>query len=502
MASESAPTTSAAVPDDASTAADKTSTQDLWEKTLLTPFVSKLRAIVDDPTTDHIISWRDDGLSFQVHLPTEFAQTILPRYFRHNNLISFARQLNQYSFRKLDRDHLIFGNRYFVRDKPELLTKVVRRRPSKTLVQREASALSGAAPVLELGQYGLGNDASSSGALSGDGSGGDGGGGGIPSAEVELLQRDKKVLIKGLVESRRQQVELERRLHFSEQRIHQLETSVDQLTKFLYQSFQLLLQQRGVQMEPRKRKRLTHMDASNASPLSSLVYKGDGNHAVDVESVPSTQTLAVRHNASDSMEMIRHLLGQLQMASLTSPANASGTGAATERARVRRVTPSTPTPPPPPPEGGEVSASTDRENDRATVHRTDTGERSAQRGPSVLLLEDELDGSNNTAPESLLPPPPPSRATTPHADTAVAGDAPSDDRRIGLSPSPSSPMMEPTASRSGDFNLEDYLNLDELLDADHGDALQLPSGADADFIAEEVRKMLGQEAEASDPGEG
>ncbi|KAK4537920.1 hypothetical protein CDCA_CDCA15G3945 [Cyanidium caldarium] len=500
MASEPAPTTSTAVSDDASTAADKTSTQDLWEKTLLTPFVSKLRAIVDDPTTDHIISWREDGLSFQVHLPTEFAQTILPRYFRHNNLISFARQLNQYSFRKLDRDHLIFGNRYFVRDKPELLAKVVRRRPSKTLVQREASALSGATPALELGHYGLGNDASSSGALSGDGIGGDDGD--IPSAEVELLQRDKKVLIKGLVESRRQQVELERRLHFSEQRIHQLETSVDQLTKFLYQSFQLLLQQRGVQVEPRKRKRLTHVDASNASPLSSLVYKGDSIHAVDVESVPSTQTLAVRHNTSDSMEMIRHLLGQLQMASLTSPANASGTGAATERARVRRATPSTPTPPPPS-EGGEVSASSDHEKNRATVRRSDTGGRSARRGPSVLLLDDELDGSNHTTAESLLPPPPPpSRVTAPHTDTAAAGDAPSDDHRIGLSPSPSSPMMEPTASPSDDFNLEDYLNLDELLDADHGDALQLPSGADADFIAEEVRKMLGQEAEASDPGEG
>eukprot|EP00166_Cyanidium_caldarium_P001796 ctg_193.g89 len=121
--------------------------------------------------------------------------------------------------------------------------------------------------------------------------------------------------------------------------------------------------------------------------------------------------------------------------------------------------------------------------------------------------EEPCDGSpighNHTTAESLLPPPPPpSRVTAPHTDTAAAGDAPSDDHRIGLSPSPSSPMMEPTASPSDDFNLEDYLNLDELLDADHGDALQLPSGADADFIAEEVRKMLGQEAEASDPGEG
>jgi hypothetical protein len=51
-------------------------------------------SIVGDEEIQHLISWSKEGDVFSVKNPTEFARTILPQYFKHNNWQSFVRQLN------------------------------------------------------------------------------------------------------------------------------------------------------------------------------------------------------------------------------------------------------------------------------------------------------------------------------------------------------------------------------------------------------------------------
>ncbi|VVB08079.1 unnamed protein product [Arabis nemorensis] len=95
----------------------------------LPPFLTKTYEMVDDSSSDSIVSWSDNNTSFIVNNPLEFSRDLLPRFFKHKNFSSFIRQLNTYGFRKIDPEKWEFANDDFVRGRPYLMKNIHRRKP-------------------------------------------------------------------------------------------------------------------------------------------------------------------------------------------------------------------------------------------------------------------------------------------------------------------------------------------------------------------------------------
>uniref|UniRef100_A0A0D9W1J9 HSF-type DNA-binding domain-containing protein n=1 Tax=Leersia perrieri TaxID=77586 RepID=A0A0D9W1J9_9ORYZ len=174
------------------------------------PFLMKTYEMVDDPATDAVVSWGPGNNSFVVWNTPEFARDLLPKYFKHSNFSSFVRQLNTYGFRKVDPDRWEFANEGFLRGQKHLLKTINRRKPTHGNSQVQQPQLP-AAPVpacVEVGKFGM-------------------------EEEIEMLKRDKNVLMQELVRLRQQQQTTDHQLQTLGKRLQGMEQRQQQMMSFL-----------------------------------------------------------------------------------------------------------------------------------------------------------------------------------------------------------------------------------------------------------------------------
>uniref|UniRef100_A0A8D3AUS2 HSF-type DNA-binding domain-containing protein n=1 Tax=Scophthalmus maximus TaxID=52904 RepID=A0A8D3AUS2_SCOMX len=116
-------------------------------------FLTKLWTLVEDPDTDPLICWSPSGTSFHVFDQGRFSKEVLPKFFKHNNMASFIRQLNMYGFRKVvhieqggllkpERDDTEFQHPFFVRGQEHLLENIKRKVTNVSSARQEDVKIS------------------------------------------------------------------------------------------------------------------------------------------------------------------------------------------------------------------------------------------------------------------------------------------------------------------------------------------------------------------------
>ena len=101
-------------------------------------------SFLDEDRNTDLIRWTSSGNSFVVLDEDEFARTLIPELFKHNNYASFVRQLNMYGFHKKvglsdnsmraserkNKSPSEYYNPYFKKGKPHLLWLIQKPKPA------------------------------------------------------------------------------------------------------------------------------------------------------------------------------------------------------------------------------------------------------------------------------------------------------------------------------------------------------------------------------------
>ncbi|GLT60996.1 hypothetical protein SLA2020_337320 [Shorea laevis] len=211
------------------------------------PFLLKTYDMVDDSSTDKIVSWSSGKRSFVVWNQPEFARVLLPTYFKHNNFSSFIRQLNTYGFRKIDPERWEFANEDFVKDQKHLLKNIHRRKPIHSHSHPQGSLVDPERTAFE--------------------------------EEIEKLSREKAALEANVMRFREQRSTAKILLDDMTQRIDGMEHRQDGLLKSIEKAVQnpVLLENLACKIETmdfsayNKKRRLPQIDSSKPSAESSLL---------------------------------------------------------------------------------------------------------------------------------------------------------------------------------------------------------------------------------------
>lgn len=258
------------------------------------PFLVKTYDMVDDPSSDKIVSWSPTNNSFIVRDPPEFARDLLPKYFKHNNFSSFVRQLNTYGFRKVDPDSWEFANEGFLRGQKHLLRTIPRRKPthgpSNQTPEQPHVQKSSVGACVEVGKFGIGE-------------------------EVERLKRDKNVLMQEIVRLRQQQQATDGHMQAMVQQLQGMEQRQQQMMSFLAKAVNspgFLAQ--FVQQQ--------HLNESNRQ----IISKGSKKRRIQQEGPADGQIVKYRplmNQAAQAMltQLIRTDTSKTQLESLNNDAN-------------------------------------------------------------------------------------------------------------------------------------------------------------------------------------
>ncbi|KAF2157931.1 hypothetical protein K461DRAFT_220538 [Myriangium duriaei CBS 260.36] len=118
------------------------------------PFVLKLWSFLNEDKNTDLIRWTDNGRAFTVLDEDEFARTLIPELFKHNNYASFVRQLNMYGFHKKvglnansmkaaekkTKDPNVYWHDYFRQGKEDLLWLIQKPQSKSTSAKRKRGA--------------------------------------------------------------------------------------------------------------------------------------------------------------------------------------------------------------------------------------------------------------------------------------------------------------------------------------------------------------------------